>query len=190
MKTAIILHGMPLKEEYYNPESESQSNKHWLPWIQKQLILHDILAQTPEMPKPYYPDYVKWSRTFEQFNIDKDTILIGHSCGGGFLVRWLSENKVEVDKITLVAPWLDPLEKKVLDNGMFDFEIDPSIVERVGDFTVFYDESDDDYIIESVKKIEKGIKGINLVKLQNMGHFTFSDMKTNEFPELVDYLIK
>lgn len=105
-------------------------------------------------------------------------------------MRWLSENKVEVDKVILVAPWLDPLEKKVLDNGMFDFEIDPSIVERVGDFAMFYDKSDDDYIIESVKKIEKGIKGINLVKLQNMGHFTFSDMKTNEFPELVDYLIK
>lgn len=74
MKTAIILHGMPLKEEYYNPESESQSNKHWIPWAQKQLILDNILAQTPEMPEPYYPDYAKWSKVFEQFGVDKDTI--------------------------------------------------------------------------------------------------------------------
>jgi len=49
MKTAIILHGMPSKKEYYNPKSSAQSNKHWLPWIQRQLILNDVLAQTPEL---------------------------------------------------------------------------------------------------------------------------------------------
>ncbi len=59
MKTAIIVHGMPPKEEYFNSAYPSQSNKHWIPWIQKQLILNGILAQTPEMPEPYDPDYTK-----------------------------------------------------------------------------------------------------------------------------------
>lgn len=86
MKTAIIIHGMPPKEEYFNAEYPSSSNKHWIPWIQKQLILNGILAQTPEMPEPYDPDYTKWYSVFEQFTIDGDTQLIGHSCGGGFLL--------------------------------------------------------------------------------------------------------
>jgi len=45
MKTAIIIHGMPSKEEYFSPKTKSQSNGHWLPWIQKQLILNGILAR-------------------------------------------------------------------------------------------------------------------------------------------------
>lgn len=32
--TAIILHGMPDKEEYYDPANPSQSNRHRIPWLQ------------------------------------------------------------------------------------------------------------------------------------------------------------
>jgi hypothetical protein len=37
MKTAIIIHGMPSTEEYYDVNRPASSNCHWLPWIQKQL---------------------------------------------------------------------------------------------------------------------------------------------------------
>lgn len=47
---------MPSKEEYFNSDSPAQSNKHWLPWLQRQLQLNGILAQTPEMPESYAPD--------------------------------------------------------------------------------------------------------------------------------------
>ena len=117
MKTAIILHGMPSKEEYFNAESPAQSNKHWLPWVQRQLILNGILAQTVELPEPYEPNYEKWRSVFEQFHIDEETNLIGHSCGGGFLVRWLSENKIKVGKVALVAPWLDPERERRAGTG-------------------------------------------------------------------------
>jgi len=48
------------------------------------------------MPEPYSPDYAKWCSVFKQFVIDSDTQLIGHSCGAGFLLRYLSENDVKV----------------------------------------------------------------------------------------------
>ncbi|MFH1088509.1 MAG: alpha/beta hydrolase, partial [Patescibacteria group bacterium] len=83
MKTALILHGKPSKKGYYDPKRESQSNEHWIPWLQHQLLLRDILAQTPEWPKPYDPNYKDWSDLFSQFKVDKNTILIGHSCGAG-----------------------------------------------------------------------------------------------------------
>ena len=44
MKTAIIIHGMPSKEEYFDVNGASQSNKHWIPWIQKHLILNNTLT--------------------------------------------------------------------------------------------------------------------------------------------------
>ena len=84
MQTAIILHGKPSKEEYLDTKSASPSNAHWLPWLQRQLLLYGILAQTPELPEPYEPNYKKWSAMFQQFTIEADTMLVDHSCGAGF----------------------------------------------------------------------------------------------------------
>lgn len=179
---------MPSKEEYFNPESEAQSNKHWIPWIQRQLILRGILAQTPELPEPYEPDYKKWCSVFEQFTIDEETILIGHSCGAGFLVRWLSENKIRAGKVILVAPWLN-LDRE-FDIKFFDFEIDESLVEKTKGVTVFVSSDDEQTILESTKRIRDSIRNIEVKEFTNHGHFTFGDMKTTEFPELLEVLIQ
>jgi predicted alpha/beta hydrolase family esterase len=123
---AIILHGRSDKEDYYEPTFPSSSNAHWLPWLQKQLIVSDIAAQTPDVPLSYEPKYEIWCREFERQDIGPDTILVGHSCGGGFLVRWLSEHKdIKVASVVLVAPWLDPLNE--LKDDFFDFEIDSEL---------------------------------------------------------------
>ena len=112
MKTAILLHGSCDKEEYYSDEYPSLSNSHWFPWLQKQLLIRDIPTQTPELPGAYEPVYEEWKKEFERHDITENTILVGHSCGGGFLVRWLSENNIKVDTVVLVAPWIDPENKR------------------------------------------------------------------------------
>lgn len=38
MRNAILLHGLPSKEEYYNPDRPSSSNSHWFPWLQNYLV--------------------------------------------------------------------------------------------------------------------------------------------------------
>lgn len=93
MKNAILLHGACDKEEYFDDQYPSLSNSHWFPWLQKQLLINGVLAQTPEMPDAYAPNYDKWKSEFERMEINENTVLVGHSCGGGFLVRWLSWNK-------------------------------------------------------------------------------------------------
>ena len=107
MKNAIIIHGKPGKEEYYSDKYPSASNFQWLPWLQKQLLMRDIFAVTPEMPRPYEPEYKTWKREFERHEVTSETVLVGHSCGGGFLIRWLSEHPdVKTGKVFLVAPHL------------------------------------------------------------------------------------
>lgn len=186
MKTAIIIHGMPSKVEYLKPENSSPSNSHWLPWLQKQLIINGILTQTPEMPTPYEPRYEEWKKVFEQFDVDENTVLVGHSCGGGFLVRYLSENKVKVRKVILVAPWIDPNhEERELVADFFDFEISPTLNEPLEGITVFISKDDDDYILESVNILENNLKEFRVQRFEDKGHFVFRDMGTNEFPELL-----
>lgn len=188
MKSAIILHGMPSKEEYYNPESPSQSNKHWMPWIQRQLILKNILAQTPELPEPFDPKYESWSLIFDQFVINKDTMLIGHSCGAGFLLRWLSEHKVSVGKVALVAPFLDPDHDEVKSN-LFDFAVDHDLVSRTKGLNIFFAPEDDKEILTSVNQIRAQLPTVQITELPGRRLFLYRDMKTDQFPELLDWLI-
>lgn len=187
MKTALILHGKPSKEGYFNPESPGQSNMHWLPWLQQQLILKGVLAQTPEWPEPYDADYEKWLALFQQFKIDADTMLIGHSCGAGFLVRWLSENDVHVGKVALVGPFLDPYHNEVKPS-FFDFTIDPNLVSKTAGVRIFYSTDDEPSIPLSAKQIQEAASGVEVKQFTDKGHFTFRSMHTNQFPELLHWL--
>jgi len=190
MKNAIILHGTCDKEEYYSSEYPSASNFHWLPWLVKQLLIKDIHAVTPEMPHGYMPNYAVWKREFERFDITSETTLVGHSCGGGFLVRWLSENKdKQVGKVVLVAPWLDPNKTKGEDNDFFDFTMDTGLVSRTQGVTIFNSDTDMEAVHTSVNQIMDTIQNIKLVEFENKGHFCLSDLNGEAFPELLDEVL-
>jgi hypothetical protein len=184
MKTAIILHGKPSYEEYSDPRIPSPSNNHWLPWLQKQLLLKGFLAQTPELPAPYAPVYEGWRLAFEQFRIDEDTALIGHSCGAGFLLRWLSENKITVGKVALVAPFLDPNRNKVA-KDFFLFQWDRHLAARAGGINVFFSSDDGPDILNSVASVKASIDGIEFTPFTDRGHFIL----TETFPELLRWLL-
>jgi uncharacterized protein len=188
MRTAIILHGKPSKEEYFDPASPSPSNAHWLPWLQRQLLLEGVLAQTPELPEPYAPNYRRWSAVFERFPVDAETMLVGHSCGAGFLVRWLGEHKVEAGKVALVAPWIDPTGARA--RAMFDgLYIDPGLAARTGGVRLFISGDDSEEVLASAAQLELTLKGIEIKRFSGHGHFTSWSMKSGEFPELRDFLI-
>lgn len=188
MRRAVVLHGMPSKEEYYDVSQDSPSNAHWLPWLQHQLLTQDILAQTPEMPEPYDPDYENWRREFEKYTINEQTILVGHSCGGGFLVRWLSESDTIVGKLILVAPWLD----RERENGdLFQFEIDTDLGKKTRrGVDVLYSTNDDVPIQTSLEFLRQSLPAARYHEFVDYGHFCLKDMSTREFPELLSICLK
>lgn len=186
MKNAIIIHGKPEKEEFFDPATPSPSNAQWLPWLQKQLGLKGVTAQTPEMPDAWEPNYEKWKSVFELFPLNEETILVGHSCGGGFLARWLSEHDARVGQVLLVAPWIDPARELGPENNFFDFNIDQNLTDKtVNGITIFYSTDDDKVITESVERL-KIIKNLVLKEFHDKGHFVLDDMGTREFPELLE----
>ena len=187
MKTAIIIHDYNDKSEYLDTSRPAASNDHWIPWIQRQLLLNGVEAQTPEMPGFYEPNYEKWKATLEKFGPNENTILVGHSCGGGFLVRWLSENDNKVGKVVLVAPWLDP-EKKI-DPNFFKFEIDPNISSKTAGLTVMYSTDDDPAILKSIEILKSKLTNVNWKEFHDKGHFVLGDLKTEKFPELLSIIL-
>jgi predicted alpha/beta hydrolase family esterase len=185
MRNAIILHGVPSREEYYDPKTPSMSNAHWLPWLQGQLLKADITAATPEVPHCFNADWATWNTEFERFEVTTETILVGHSTGAGFIIKYLSIHPdITVGQVVLVAPWLDP--DKELTNGLFDgFQIDPDIASRTAGVTIFNSDDDQDSVHKTVEILRVKIKDVNYKEFHDYGHFTSGDMKTVELPELL-----
>ena len=126
---------------------------------------------------------------FEQFQIDENTALIGHSCGGGFLVRWLSESQRKVGKIALVAPWINPASPCPRP-GFFDFKIDENLIERAKCIGLFISADDDKEELDTAKLLKEKIRGLEVKEFTDKGHFVFRDMGTEEFPELKEFMLK
>jgi predicted alpha/beta hydrolase family esterase len=185
MKTAVIIHGYNDKSEYL--DLNAASNDHWSPWIQRQLLLKGILAQTPEMPGFYEPHYGSWKEMLERFDLNENTILVGHSCGGGFLVRYLSEHDVKVGKVVLVAPWLDP--DHVIDQTFFKFKIDKNLVSKTKGLVIMYSTDDHTEVLKSIDILKLNIEGVQFQEFKEKGHFVLDSLKTEKFPELLANLM-
>jgi predicted alpha/beta hydrolase family esterase len=185
MKNAIILHGGPSQEEYYDPDMPSMSNAHWLPWLQGQLLKLDIAAATPEVPHSFDRNWSIWNREVERFDITPETILVGHSTGAGFFIKYLSIHpEITVGKVVLVAPWLDPNHEHTKD-FFDDFEIDADIVKRSTGITIFYSDNDEESVLKTVEILRQKIKNIDCKQFHNYGHFCERDLHSKEFPELL-----
>ncbi len=188
MKQAILIHGFQKIDEYNNPNQPSPSNSNWFPWLQNMLNIHGVLTQTPEMPTPYKPQYDEWEQHFSRNIIDSNTMLIGHSMGSGFIIRWLSEHPaVKLDKVVLVAPWLD-IEGR-LNNDFFDFTIRQDIAKQCKSLVIICSDNDMKRINNTVKICKKQIDDIQMISMPNMGHFLTKHMGAESFIELFDLLM-
>jgi len=183
--TVYILHGCPSNEEKgMGPETRTY-DKHWIPWAKQQLETKGYRVVTPFMPNPWAPDYQAFKTEFEKNRVSENDILIGHSCGGAFLVRWLGDSKQKVSKLILVAPWKIPDVGDKLREEYYGYEIDRTISERVGSITMFTSDDEEQAGKESVRVFHEALGG-KLVELSKHGHYTMGDMGTAEFPELIE----
>jgi len=164
-------------------------DKHWIPWIKEQLIGNGIETETPLMPEPWQPDYEKFKTEFEKYNVDENTVLIGHSCGCAFLVRWLGESKRKISKLILVAPWKIPREGDPHRQKFYVYPIDATIKDRVNKIIMFTADDEEDEGKKSLKIFHEDLDG-EVVELKGRGHYTIGNMKTEEFPELLDAVLK
>ncbi len=153
-------------------------------WLQNQLLIagHDV--QTPEVFRQFEPNYPVWRAEFERHVVDERMILVGHSCGAGFLLRWLSENRhVRLRKLLLVAPWIDPGRESTTD--FFDFELDTELPSRAGTIHLFHSTDDSPSIAATTAIVLSRLRDVVEHRYTDRGHFTSEDLGTEEFPDLL-----
>ena len=183
-KNCIIIHGCPSNEEKVR-----SYNKHWIPWTKSQLLGKNIETKTPLMPTPWQPDYKKFKNEFEKYKVDENTILVGHSCGCAFLVRRLGETKKSISKLILVAPWKIPEKDIPCEKEFYTYEIDKTIKHKVNKIFLFTSDNEKEMGKNSLTLFHNVLGG-QIINLTNHWHYCFSDMKTEEFPELLKVIIE
>ena len=184
---AIIVHGCPSNVENAKDSKKRTYDKHWIPWTKKQLEKLSIKTENPYMPEPRQASYEAWKRAFEKLNVTEKTILIGHSCGTAFLVRWLGETKRKILGLILVAPWKIPYGNSEEKKKFYTYDIDPEIKNRISNIIIFTSNNEEEDGKKSVKIFQDALEA-RTIDLKDRGHYTLEDMGTKEFPEIIDLI--
>lgn len=188
MKHVLIVHGCAEKKEARLSVEERSYPQPWMRWMEQALRGKGYRVDIPLMPTPWAPVYEDYKKMFEQYPLSEETILVGHSCGCAFLVRYLSEVPVHVRALICVAPW------KIDEHGsqegriFYDFPIDPGIAERVESIVYFTSENEYPQGKKGLKWFH-GILGGKVIHLSGRGHYTREhSLQSEQFPEILELI--
>ena len=170
-------------------ESEIERNKRWRYSLEKELGQgFEVIA--PTMPNKQNSKYKEWKIWFEKIlpYINNNVVLIGHSLGGIFLAKYLSENDFpkKILATYLIAAPYDEKDCQKNDAGysLDDFAL-PDSLKRFGGQggRIYLYHSKDDPVVPftEVEKYAKALPNAKKEIFKEKGHFM-----QEEFPELVD----
>lgn len=139
---------------------------------------------SPRMPNSMNAKYKEWKIMFEKLFpfLKNNLILLGHSLGGIFLAKYLSENKFprKIKATFLVAA---PYDDKTIKDSLGDFKLPKKLdkFQKQGG-KIFLYQSKDDLSVSFVdlKKYKKSLPEAEVVMFRKKGHFN-----QVEFPEIV-----
>ena len=142
---------------------------------------YEVIA--PSMPNKQNAKYEEWKIWFERHipYLTDGVLLVGHSMGGIFLAKYLSENTFarKVGGTFLVAAPYDSVEKEPLGDFALSQPLD-SFAAQGGPIHLYH--SADDPIVDfaELAKYQKALPSAKVTTFTDRGHF---DQET--FPEIV-----
>ena len=123
MKTAFIIHGFNGDTSYtFGPSLTS-----FLEGKGYKVFL-------PKFPIRSEASYKKWSKILDEYksNFNKDTIVVAHSIGNPFFIRYLNTNNLESKLYVSVAGFCDLFkvpDREDLNNAFIDFAVNDENIE-------------------------------------------------------------
>jgi predicted alpha/beta hydrolase family esterase len=192
-KQVVVIHGGEAFNSYkdylsfLNKETvdlEDLSRKNWKHSLQDKLGRSFEVIQ-PRMPNSLNAKYKEWKIWFEKFipYIKPNVLLIGHSLGGIFLAKYLSENifPKKIRAVFLIAaPYNIGKEYPI---GDFKHKTDfKKFSNQVKEIYLYHSKNDTVVPFQDLEKYKKLLPNAQAIVFKNKGHFS-TDIK--EFPELI-----
>lgn len=120
----------------------------WFAELKNYLEENNIEAFAPDMPNTALPKYEEWKAYFDEHlkkHLKRNTILVGHSLGGGFIQRYLTEENLQVGEIVFVAPTVSSHNISEIAN-FFDEPFDYEKIKQSADNIFLFAGGKDPYI--------------------------------------------
>ena len=187
MKNYFIIHGF------------IQGNiDNWYPWIKKQIDSNNKYCVIPQFPIDIeHQNYNSWKIILDAYKkngmINTETILIGHSTGCAFIIKYILEYHIKVSKIVLVSGFnnffaSDPKDLHNKVNKTFYINNDKlkEITNYVNEIICLYGDNDP-YIPQNV--LHEFCEKLNAkeIIIHNGGHIN-TKSGYGEFDELLKYI--
>jgi len=174
----IVLHGLG-----------GNGDSGWGADIRKFFIQNNIKCNSPTFPNSNNPQYSEWKIFFEKNVLDSitpQTIIFGHSLGGGFLQKYLSEENLNVkfSELILVAPTIGDCGISEISNFFtkkFNYHKISKSVENI----FIYAGGKDPYITTKEFNFLTEKLSAQLIFNDNQEHF-WGDWNLEKIPEILE----
>ena len=153
--------------------------ENWFPWLKRKLEELNCKVIVPKFPTPKSQTLENWFKIFGNFKkyYNEDTILVGHSLGGAFLLRVLEKENIKIKAAFIVAAPVGVLpiknydsDKMFLENFEFDWK---KIKSHCRQFFIFHSDNDPYVSLGNGEKLSKELN-TKLILIPNAGHFNSS----------------
>ena len=156
----IIIHG-----------SYGNSKENWFPWLKSELKTLGHKVEVPNFPNPPEQNLNNWMKTIENYKIDEDTVLIGHSLGVAFILNLLEKHKVKA--VFLVSGFVGKLDLEKFDlvNKTFaEKEFDwARIKSNVGNVFIYHSDNDPYVPMKKAESLAEKLY-VKVKIIHNAGH--------------------
>ena len=163
MKTVFIFHGTG-----GSPEGN------WFPWLKNELEKKGLQVIVPRFPNPETPSLVAWLKTLNQYKnlINDETIFVGHSLGGMFLLKVLEqlENPVFAAFFVAAPVGIKPIKYYDSDYAFAQFQFNwGAIKPKAKHFFVYHSDNDPYVSLGNGEELAKKLD-VELNFIPNAGH--------------------
>lgn len=182
MTKFLILHG-----------TDASPKANWFMWLKGKLIGFGNTVWLPQLPdsdKPNAKTYTNFILNNKEFEIDSNTVLIGHSSGAVEILNLLQQLPAEtmVKAAILVSAFKDDLDWDSL-TGLFEEPFDfKGIAVHCNRFVFIHSDNDPYVPLEQAEYLSEALGG-ELMLFDGQGHFnTELSPDYKEFPELMEII--
>ena len=191
-KQIIIIHGGDAFDTYKQYISSLKKSKvdfekmiseGWKDNLSKKLG-KEFEVVLPKMPNAFNAKYLEWKIWFEKVVpfFENKVVLIGHSLGGIFLAKYLSENKFP-KKILATFLIAAPYDDKGVEYSLADFTLKKNLglLQNQSGKLFLYQSQDDNVVpFADFEKYKKVLPNAKFREFKNKGHFN-----QKNFPEII-----
>lgn len=151
--------------------------ENWFPWLKEELEKRGCRVFIPQFPTPKNQTLENWLGVLENYkkHVNSETILIGHSLGGAFLLRFLEKSNTRVKAAFIVAAPIGvrPIKNYEKDDLFVDYTKPfdwARIKGNCGKFFVFHSDNDPYVGLGNGEELAERL-GTELIFIPNSGHF-------------------